>query len=226
MTNKDKYVLIAIKTYKEETMKKFLLISILSITMISSFANTIYGGDIQLELGYSANSIRYEDNSPNFDTNNFNLGIQTWHLFGASDFFKAGFMVNNEWGFGNSKINQVIREKKFVFNTYSLIGPAIGMDFAGIARINFAVGFAAIGNISNNDNYTIANMNCGIGLDVQAKFLPRFSISPIIGYRFASTFGNSASIVIDNSENVDFFFNDIKTPTIKNEVYAGISFNW
>ncbi len=226
MTNKDKYVLIAIKTYKEETMKKFLLISILSITMISSFANTIYRGDIQLELGYSANSIRYEDNSPNFDTNNFNLGIQTWHLFGASDFFKAGFMVNNEWGFGNSKINQVIREKKFVFNTYSLIGPAIGMDFAGIARINFAVGFAAIGNISNNDNYTIANMNCGIGLDVQAKFLPRFSISPIIGYRFASTFGNSASIVIDNSENVDFFFNDIKTPTIKNEVYAGISFNW
>lgn len=226
MTNKDKYVLIAIKTYKEETMKKFLLISILSITMISSFANTIYRGDIQLELGYSANSIRYEDNSPNFNTNNFNLGIQTWHLFGASDFFKAGFMVNNEWGFGNSKINQVIREKKFVFNTYSLIGPAIGMDFAGIARINFAVGFAAIGNISNNDNYTIANMNCGIGLDVQAKFLPRFSISPIIGYRFASTFGNSASIVIDNSENVDFFFNDIKTPTIKNEVYAGISFNW
>jgi hypothetical protein len=135
-------------------------------------------------------------------------------------------MVNNEWGFGASQINQIIKNQQFVINSYSLIGPAVGMDLAGIARINFAVGFATIGNITNYSNYTIANMNCGIGLDVQAKFLPRFSISPIIGYRFASTFGNSASIVIDNSSNVDFFFNDTQTPTIKNEVYAGISFNW
>ena len=207
-------------------MKKVLLSTILAFSMLSSFAQSFYKGDIQLELGYSANSIRYEDNSPNFDTNNFNLGIQTWHLFGTSDFIKAGFMVNNEWGFGASQINQVIKNQQFVINSYSLIGPAVGMDLAGIARINFAVGFATIGNITNYDNYTIANMNCGIGLDVQARFLPRFSISPIIGYRFASTFGNSASVVIDNSSNVDFFFNDTQTPTIKNEVYAGISFNW
>lgn len=207
-------------------MKKVLLSTILAFSMLSSFAQSFYKGDIQLELGYSANSIRYEDNSPNFDTNNFNLGIQTWHLFGSSDFIKAGFMVNNEWGFGASQINQIIKNQQFVINSYSLIGPAVGMDLAGIARINFAVGFATIGNITNYSNYTIANMNCGIGLDVQAKFLPRFSISPIIGYRFASTFGNSASVVIDNSSNVDFFFNDTQTPTIKNEVYAGISFNW
>jgi hypothetical protein len=207
-------------------MKKVIFTTILSLCMLSGFAKTIYKGDVQLQLGYSANSIRYEDNSPNFDTNNFNLGVQTWHLFGSSEFFKAGFMVNNEWGFGNSEINQVINEQHFVFNTYSLIGPAIGMDFAGFVRLNFAVGFATIGNIANYDNYTIANMNCGFGLDVQAKLLPRFSISPIIGYRFASTFGNSASIVIDNSSNVDFLFNEKQTPTLKNEIYTGVSFNW
>lgn len=207
-------------------MKKVLLSTILAFSMLSGFAQSFYKGDIQLELGYSANNIKYEADIPNFKTDNFNLGIQTWHLFGTSDFIKAGFMVNNEWGFGASQINQVIKNQQFVINSYSLIGPAVGMDLAGIARINFAVGFATIGNITNYENYTIANMNCGIGLDVQAKFLPRFSISPIIGYRFASTFGNSASVVIDNSSNVDFFFNDTQTPTIKNEVYAGISFNW
>lgn len=207
-------------------MKKVLLSTILAFSMLSSFAKSFYKGDIQLELGYSANNIKYEADSQSFNTDNFNLGIQTWHLFGTSDFIKAGFMVNNEWGFGASQINQVIKNQQFVINSYSLIGPAVGMDLAGIVRINFAVGFATIGNITNYDNYTIANMNCGIGLDVQAKFLPRFSISPIIGYRFASTFGNSASVVIDNSSNVDFFFNDTQTPTIKNEVYAGISFNW
>ena len=184
-------------------MKKVLISMALALTMLSGITAEIYRGDIQFQMGYSANDITYEDNVPSFETDNCNFGIQTWHLFGPSEFVKAGFMVNTEWGMGNSRPNSAITTSQFLFNSYSVIGPAAALDLFGVVRFNF-----------------------GVGLDVQAKFLPRFFISPIIGYRFASTFGDSNALIIDSDANVDFTITPGETTTLKNEIYAGISFNW
>jgi hypothetical protein len=207
-------------------MKKVLISMALALTMLSGLTAEVYRGDIQFQMGYSANDITYQDNVPSFETDNCNFGIQTWHLFGPSEFVKAGFMVNTEWGMGNSRPNSAITTSQFLFNSYSVIGPAAALDLFGVVRFNFGVGFATVGNFAGYDGNTIANMNFGVGLDVQAKFLPRFFISPIIGYRFASTFGDSNALIIDSDANVDFTITPGETTTLKNEVYAGISFNW
>ena len=207
-------------------MKKVFITLGLTFFMLINLPASIYRGDIQFEMGYSINNIENKDNPPSLKTDNFNFGIQTWHLFGSSDFFKAGFMVNNELGFGNSRPNDEYTDSKYIYNSYSLIGPAIALDFFGAVRISFATGFATAGNFSNYDNSTIANVNFGIGLDVQAKFLSKFFVSPIIGYRFASTFGNTTSIIIESSRDIDVYVDSGKTQTMKNEFYAGISFNW
>ena len=207
-------------------MKKVLISMALALTMLSGLTAEVYRGDIQFQMGYSANDITYEDNVPSFETDNFNFGIQTWHLFGPSEFVKAGFMLNTEWGFGNSKSNPAISTSQFLFNSYSLLGPAVGLDIFGAIRVNFGVGFASVGNYVSQNSNTIANMNLGIGLDVQIKILPRLFLSPIIGYRFASTFGDSKAIIVDCTPNVNFTISPGETITMKNEFYAGISFNW
>ena len=207
-------------------MKKVLISMALALTMLSGLTAEVYRGDIQFQMGYSANDITYENNVPSFETDNCNFSIQTWHLFGPVEFVKAGFMVNTEWGMGNSRPNSAITTSQFLFNSYSVIGPAAALDLFGVVRFNFGVGFATVGNFAGYDGNTIANMNFGVGLDVQAKFLSKFFVSPIIGYRFASTFGNTTSIIIESSRDIDVYVDSGKTQTMKNEFYAGISFNW
>ena len=118
-------------------MKKVLISMALALTMLSGLTAEIYRGDIQFQMGYSANDITYQDNVPSFETDNCNFGIQTWHLFGPSEFVKAGFMVNTEWGIGNSRPNSTITNSQFLFNNYSLIGPAAALDLFGVVRFNF-----------------------------------------------------------------------------------------
>ena len=105
-------------------MKKVFITLGLTFFMLINLPASIYRGDIQFELGYSANKIDNKKNIQALKTDNFNFGIQTWQLFGSSDFFKAGFMVNNELGFGNSRPNDEYTDSKYIYNSYSLIGTA------------------------------------------------------------------------------------------------------
>lgn len=69
-------------------MKKVFITLGLTFFMLINLPASIYRGDIQFELGYSANKIDNKKNIQALKTDNFNFGIQTWQLFGSSDFLK------------------------------------------------------------------------------------------------------------------------------------------
>lgn len=225
-------------------MKKIISL-IIAASLFSGFAFAkTYKGDIQLNFGGSGDVIKMNKDSYDFKSESgmFEFDIQTWHLFGINDVFSVGFMAGSNFGIGaTTKMKYDIDggtidcdkdDLALALNYNFLLGPAVGFDLGKVVRFNLAAGFDwGFNFVSKKNAEDDSELNviyfgpAGIGTEVQAKFLPKAKVSPVVTYRLTADFTDRA-YTYDSKENEH---DDTKVDSISilnNAFTVGISFNW
>lgn len=224
-------------------MKKIISL-IIAASLFSGFAFAkTYKGDIQLNFGGSGDYIELKDTfDGKIESGMFEFDIQTWHLFGINDVFSVGFMAGINSGIGAT--TKMETEGVDIENVYPnlehalalhynfLVGPAVGFDLGKVVRFNLAAGFdwglnfASTKYKDDESELRVAYfVPAGIGTEVQAKFLPKAKVSPVVTYRLTADFTDRA-YTYDSKENEH---DDTKVDSISilnNAFTVGISFNW
>lgn len=237
-------------------MKKFMVALIASAVMCAgAFAGGKYHGDIQLHAGGSLGSINYRidvgssnKQSIEMRTELINFDVATWHMWDINDFFSFGGMCNIYGGFGKFGDIYLNDVKQTISNNTSyegpfylgmLIGPAVGLKFGEVVKLNIALGLGTdyLNMMHSTVTYSNANKNretylyysgVGFGTEIQAKFLPGKKVSPVVGYRFVFLAGDEAKGRVkigtsgwkSESQKLD------TSLTFYNTFYLGVSFNW
>lgn len=221
-------------------MKK--IIGVVTAVLLMSgtvFAKGNYNGDIQIQGGFGFDTGSYKIDPAEFSVKSgkFNIAVETWHLFKITDLFSAGFMVNDNIGLG-STTEQTTKvagssytdkdHNGFAFNWSGLIGPAVGISAIDIVKFNVAVGLAFDLSMyfAEDGKSSQSIFGPGIGVDVQAKFFPTKAISPVVGYKFASTFSKSIMYTTTEPKTKTETIDVDSANVLSNVIYAGVSFNW
>lgn len=227
-------------------MKKIAgFLALLCMTAGVSFAK-VYNGDIQFHagIGFGSNTTLLKDTDNSAATTEmpitaFNVDLETWHLFNFNDTFGLGFVVGFTGGFGSSPKTSIYIDEHFatsddetsVFSFTGIIGPAVGITLGSVVRLNIGVGLTygiECAFPENVEMFSYSFSGAGVGAEVQAKFVPRSVVSPIIGYRFTSLFSKSLTTrerLFSESTIIQFGANQ-GIAHFNNEVYAGLSINW
>lgn len=208
------------------------------------FADT-YNGDIQLHtgIGFGSNVTFWKNADDELEKTTmpvvaFDIELETWHLFTLTDTVGLGFMFSSTLCFGGSSDSSIYIDDHFetadtgtnIFSTCGRIGPAVGFLFGSVARLNISCGFAyglEYAFPEADDMFSYSFLGAGVGTTVQAKFVPKSVVSPIVGYRFTFLFSKTMEI----KEHI-FAFDTIQfgahqgIACFNNELYLGISFNW
>lgn len=225
-------------------MKKIIFL-IIAASLFSGFAFAkTYKGDIQLNFGGSGDIINV--NKDSFDakiqSGMFEFDIQTWHLFGINDVFSVGFMAGinsgigatTKWELEDTDIEDLMPDQELALALHYnfLVGPAVGFDLGKVVRVNLTAGFDWGFNFVSTkykDDESELKVSyfvpAGIGTEVQAKFLPKARVSPVVTYRLTADFTDRA-YTYDSKENER---DDTKMDSISilnNAFTVGISFNW
>ena len=225
-------------------MKKIISL-IIAASLFSGFAFAkTYKGDIQLNFGGSGDIINV--NKDSFDSKiqsgMFEFDIQTWHLFGINDVFSVGFMAGINSGIGATTkmetegvdIEDVYPnlEHALALHYNFLIGPAVGFDLGKVVRFNLAAGFdwgLNFASVKYKDDESELKVSyfvpAGIGTEVQAKFLPKAKVSPVVTYRLTADFTDRA-YSYDSKENEHDDTKVDSASILNNAFTVGISFNW
>lgn len=224
-------------------MKKIISL-IIAASLFSGFAFAkTYKGDIQLNFGGSGDYIELKDNfDGKIESGMFEFDIQTWHLFGISDVFSVGFMAGINSGIGATTkmetegvdiedFNPAL-EHALALHYNFLVGPAVGFDLGKVVRFNLAAGFdwgLNFASVKYKDDESELKVSyfipAGIGTEVQAKFLPKARVSPVVTYRLTADFTDRAySYDSKENEHDDTKFDSISI--LNNAFTVGISFNW
>lgn len=232
-------------------MKKILaLFSALIVMGGISFAGDFYNGDIQIQLGYGNNKATIQDFNKDINAKEFNLGLQSYHLFKPWDIVGFGFMGGFNFGIGQTEnwrqrgnVPGVTYEDSISASLNFEFGPAIGLYIGKIVRLGFNIGYNAGWNFKEPSNYKYkigysqangyTNLNAsysGVSLGLQAKFLPNSKVNPVIGWRFVKGSADKFEATTYDSEAYN---NHSSTETIsktfdltQNVLYAAISFSW
>lgn len=204
-------------------MKRFckvLMAAVLLLGASSAFAKV--HSDLQLNAGVrinkldadekaSANYVRAkggdDTGSESTTASGFCIGLTNYNLFDISavPILSLGFMESATGYFGDLK--------GFDF----LIGPAVGISPCDIVKLHGAVGLSVGYTEYDVKNTTddIGGGAIGVGVDIQAKFLPNGQISPLAGFRYEF---NKMS---DDDGNVEV---DLKNNALA--FYAGVAVNF
>ena len=216
-------------------MKKLItgIAIVLATALIGTAAFAIeYDGDVQVNLGLRDTSLKaddIDDKSGSLPT----IGIENYDLFKLNDIFSAGFMESIS--FGTPLFIDDDTSIKF------LVGPAASAKLGSIVKLQAGAGLAvakvkATGDDEHKDrnsghysNYYLEYSFTGIGfgLDLQAKFLPEKTISPIVGFRYTYVTSGNFDVKADNDD--DGYSWHIDDETINANfinVYLGASYNF
>ncbi len=224
-------------------MKKIISL-IIAASLFSGFAFAkTYKGDIQLNFGGSGDYIELKDTfDVKIESGMFEFDIQTWHLFGINDVFSVGFMAGINSGIGATtkmetegvdiEDSPAGLEHALALHYNFLVGPAVGFDLGKVVRFNLAAGFDWGLNFASakyKDDESELSVSyfipAGIGTEVQAKFLPKARVSPVVTYRLTADFTDRAYTYDSKEKEHD----DTKVDSISilnNAFTVGISFNW
>lgn len=221
-------------------MKKIISL-IIAASLFSGFAFAkTYKGDLQLNFGGSGDVIKMNKDSYDLKSESgmFEFDIQTWHLFGINDVFSVGFMAGSNLGIGATtkmKYDTTDCDKDdlaLALNYNFLLGPAVGFDLGKVVRFNLTAGFDWGFNFVSQKNPTDdSELNAiyfgpaGIGTEVQAKFLPKARVSPVVTYRLTADFTDRA-YYYDSKENKHDDQKVDSVSILNNAFTVGISFNW
>lgn len=224
-------------------MKKIISL-IIAASLFSGFAFAkTYKGDIQLNFGGSGDIINVKDDFDiKTESGMFEFDIQTWHLFGINDVFSVGFMAGSNLGIGattkmkyDTPAGSIDCDKDdlaLALNYNFLLGPAVGFDLGKVVRFNLTAGFDWGFNFVSQKNKTDdSELNAiyfgpaGIGTEVQAKFLPKAKVSPVVTYRLTADFTDRAYTY--DSKEKEHDDKKVDSASILNNAFTvGISFNW
>lgn len=224
-------------------MKKIISL-IIAASLFSGFAFAkTYKGDLQLNFGGSGDIINVKDDVDlKSESGMFEFDIQTWHLFGINDVFSVGFMAGinsgigatTKWELEDTDIEDLMPDQELALALHYnfLVGPAVGFDLGKVVRFNLTAGFDWGFNFVSTkykDDESELKVSyfvpAGIGTEVQAKFLPKARVSPVVTYRLTADFTDRA-YTYDSKENER---DDTKMDSISilnNAFTVGISFNW
>lgn len=212
-------------------MKKLItgIAIFLATALIGTAAFAIeYDGDVQVNLGLRDTSLKaddIDDKSGSLPT----IGIENYNLFKLNDIFSAGFMESIS--FGTPLFIDDDTSIKF------LVGPAASAKLGSIVKFQAGAGLAiakvkAIGDEKHEGQFRDIYLEysftgIGFGLDLQAKFLPEKTISPIVGFRYTYVTSGNFDVKADNDD--DGYSWHIDDETINANfinVYLGASYNF
>ncbi|MBQ2463388.1 MAG: hypothetical protein II507_00210 [Treponema sp.] len=212
-------------------MKKLItgIAIVLATALIGTAAFAIeYDGDVQVNLGLRDTSLKaddIDDKSGSLPT----IGIENYNLFKLNDIFSAGFMESIS--FGTPLFIDDDTSIKF------LVGPAASAKLGSIVKLQAGAGLAvakvkAIGDEKHEGQFRDIYLEysftgIGFGLDLQAKFLPEKTISPIVGFRYTYVTSGNFDVKADNDD--DGYSWHIDDETINANfinVYLGASYNF
>lgn len=224
-------------------MKKIISL-IIAASLFSGFAFAkAYKGDLQLNFGGSGDYIELKDTfDEKIESGMFEFDIQTWHLFGINDVFSIGFMAGINSGIGATTKMETEGvdiedynpnlEHALALHYNFLVGPAVGFDLGKVVRFNLAAGFDWGLNFASTkykDDESKLQVSyfvpAGIGTEVQAKFLPKARVSPVVTYRLTADFTDRAYYYDSKEKEHDDHKMD-SISILNNAFTVGISFNW
>lgn len=137
-----------------------------------------------------------------FPTNSFYLALANYNLFSLKGLFSVGFFEKLDMAVGaGSEMNVSggnamtsaamggISKHTRRFGLNFIIGPAAGVAVSDIAKLQCGVGFVGGVEIARRSRDDISDGNgtgvVGVAVDIQAKFLPLGTVSPLIGFQYA-----------------------------------------
>ena len=231
-------------------MKKILaLVSALVVMGGIACAGDFYNGDIQIQLGYGINKATVEDVDKDINSNEFNLGLQSYHFFKPWDIVGFGFMGGFDFGVGKTEnwrqmgnMPGITYEDGLSVSLNFNLGPAVAVYLGNIVRFAFNIGFDSGWKFDTPSSYKIdtdygsgngyttiqASYN-GLALGLQAKFLPNSKVNPVVGWRMVKGSADSVAYVhyIPGASNsYDDGTSNKKFDFTQNVLYAAISFSW
>ncbi|MBP5520509.1 MAG: hypothetical protein J6X84_08030 [Treponema sp.] len=193
------------------------LVSFLSVALVGlsmAFARGTYAGDVQFHVGLDLTEVKIESQNYELKKDSFAFDVATWHLFALNDVIRLGFTASLDGIAGNNQL-------AYDFN----VGPAIGFDLGNVVRFGATIGLNVGGQVSSEgiDYVNVFSELLGATFGVQAKFIPQSKVSPLIGYRFVSSFANNYDVEgthvtkYNVKENLNFY---------ENVFYTGLSINF
>lgn len=206
-------------------MKKIYSLFLLFFLFITnSIASNYYDGSMQLSIGFENNYNVFESTNDTYTTNALSFNIKTSHLFG-NNIFKAGLTFAMGLSTGkvidtNILISDNTNQKNKATNGLISLGPSLGVYFINLIKFNFSPTFILLFDSSNYKDLSSLIFNYGLGLDFQLILFPKKHIAPVLGYKFIKTTSTPMRGIIFTNGYFDRIW------SYKNEVYAGISFNW
>lgn len=226
-------------------MKKILAIVAALVVMGGvACAGDFYNGDIQIQLGYASNKAALEGFLVDKDVKSkqFDLGLETWHLFRPVEIVGVGFMGDFNMGFGTAEklYDTVGYEDGFSFSLNVAVGPAVGLYLGNVVRLGFNIGYDAgfsfeepyrfvydSAYVSGTSYCDVKASYSGLALGLQAKFLPESKVNPVIGWKFVKGAASSYDYYLyDPSDSYSSDTINKKFDFTQNIFYAAISFSW
>ena len=224
-------------------MKKIcLLVASLVIAGGSLFAGDFYNGDVQFQAGLGLNKVIIEDEPKDITSKEFNLGIQSYHLFKPIDLVGVGFMAGFNGGVGKtdnwkSLGNNATNEDSLAVSLNFEIGPAVGLYLGNIVRIGFNIGYNTGWSFNTPENFKISSGNGytnistsynGLSLGLQGKFFPNSRVNPVIGWRLVKGFSDSVEIIKGGNARKSYKMDtySYKFDLTQNVIYAALALSW
>lgn len=191
------------------TFKKIAAAIAITAAASATFAVS-YSGDLQLQLGWQGANTTVTDVSATvsmpapitmtmpiqdteFLTNAFYLGVSNYNLFNLNNLFSVGFFDKLDMSIGGSNKMKLggntIDEDSRRFALNFIIGPAAAVRIVDIVKLQLGVGFVGGVEIARRASDDISDGEgtgvVGFATELQAKFLPRTIVSPLVGFQYA-----------------------------------------
>lgn len=216
-------------------MKK-IISTLLTVFLLTGtiFAEKKYSGDVQILGGLSIDDYQIKkEGTLDADSLLFDLSVESWHFFKINSVLDAGFMAGINAGIGGTtlfKINSISVPQDSLgvaCHINTIIGPAIALSVKDVVRFNITVGLDVsflnlISHTESDDPIVNYCTPLGFALEAQAKFTPNKKVSPIVGYRITTNFGNDFA-TLSNGTSQSYKADSLAVVT--NTVFVGISFN-
>lgn len=238
-----------------QAIKKIAAAAVIATAVSAATFAADYSGDFQIQLGWQGATTTAKAQAGNdvtFQSDAFYIALQNWNLFNFNDSFALGFYEKVDLalgGGGREKVTGISASTNHIRTAYDIfVGPAASIRVGNIAKfqIGAGIGFggenlaAATGENSlvlyTNINVDDSSSTRGardesmlvLGVDLQAKFVPRSVVSPLVGFQYIYKINDKyyrRNIFSQNALNTN---TRIAAPLISSTytLYVGISFNW
>ena len=229
-------------------MKKIIaVIAALVVTGSALFAGDFYNGDIQFQGGLAVNTTKISDFSDDIKAKEFDLGLQSWHLFRPISLVGVGFMAGLNAGVGTTEqlsLNMGIGSVKgnmtgLSYSVNAEFGPAVAIYLANIIRIagnfsynagtNFDMPFVyenTVYNYRSSAEISTKGSYKGFSAGLQAKLFPAAKCSLLVGWKLVKGLSDSYEYQYLGSSGSETSIIHNRYDFTQNHLYAGLSVNW